>query len=394
MTAAPEARPTLGSFDISEETGFIPERPPLASLPPYFREWEGLVGQLSEKLRCKELRRAVHGLPELEFSEETLQGDEEWRRALVVLSFLFQGYMWQDGEAGLPSKMPAVLSVPFHAVTQRIGVPLVGVYAATAIYNWHTLDSEKPMELENIHSNVTYTGTEDESWFYMISLQVELEAVPALRAIWDGVGTRTEGDTAGLVGHLATVESALTAMERGLRRMSEQCKPKVFFVEIRPYFAGTKGLDVFPDGMIYEGVDSKPHKYYGSSAGQSSAIRAVDLFVGVEHSGPDEKFLAAMEDYMPRKHRQFLRYLARQPPLRQYVVESRNEELIRQFNGVVEAFVRYRSYHITLVTRYIVNQRVHSVNASLDMKGTGGTHFMKFLKSVRDNTKAMMIPLV
>ncbi|CAI8010937.1 Indoleamine 2,3-dioxygenase 2 [Geodia barretti] len=391
--AAIETRSTLLSFDISEETGFIPQRPPLSSLPPYFREWEGLVDQLSEKLQRKELRQAVHRLPEVGFSSETLHSDEEWQRALVVLSMLFQGYMWQDGEAGLPSKMPALLSVPFHRVTEKIGVPLVGVYTASALYNWHMLDPDKPMELDNIHANVTYTGTEDESWFYMVAVQVELEAVPALKAIWNGVSAKKEGDTAALVGHLAVIESAITTIHRTLRRMSERCNPKVFFVDIRPYFAGTKGLNVFPDGMIYEGVDSKPRKYYGSSAGQSSAIRAIDVFIGVEHTGPHAEFIIAMEDYMPRKHRQFLRHVAEQPPLRQYVVESQNKDLIQQFNATVEAFVRYRSYHITVVTRYIVNQRAHSVNASLDMKGTGGTHFMKFLKSVRDNTKDMMIHL-
>lgn len=391
--AVTETRPTLRSFDISEETGFLPERPPLTSLPPYFQEWEGLASKLSEKLHRKELRQAVHSLPEVEFSEETLRSDEEWQRALVMLSFLFQGYMWQEGEAGLPSKMPALLSVPFDRVTKKIGVPLVGVYAATGLYNWHMLDIDKPMQIENIHANVTYTGTEDESWFYMESLQIELEAVPALKSIWEGTAAVAEGKSSEMVSHLAVIESAITAMQCTLSRMSERCNPKVFFVDIRPYFAGSKGLDVFPNGMLYEGVDSQPRKYYGSSAGQSSAIRAIDLFIGVEHSGADEEFLMAMEDYMPRKHRQFLRYIAQQPPLRQYVVESQNKELIRQFNAMVEAFARYRSYHITIVTRYIVNQRAHSVNASLDMKGTGGTHFMKFLKNVRDNTRAMMIPL-
>ena len=389
----PESRPTLRSFDISQETGFIPERAPLSSLPPYFLEWEGLVARLCEELRSKRLRLAVHALPRLEFSEETLHGDREWQRALVVLSTLFQGYMWQDGDKGLPDKMPVVLSVPFHTVSERIGLPLVGVYAANSLYNWRVLDQHKPVSLDNLHANVTYTGTEDESWFYMVAMQVELEAVPALRAIWEGIAAREEVDNAMLLSCLATVESAVTAMQVALSRMSERCNPKVFFVDIRPYFAGTKGLEVFPDGMLYEGVYSTPRKFYGSSAGQSSAIKAVDLFIGVEHSGRDAEFLTAMEDYMPSKHRQFLRYLAQQPPLRQHVVESGNAELVRQFNATVEAFVRYRSHHITIVTRYIVNQRAHSVNASLDMKGTGGTNFMKFLKNVRDNTRAMMIPV-
>ena len=385
--------PPLRSFDVSEETGFIPESPPRTSLPPYFREWEGLVGRLSQELRSKRLRRAVHSLPELEFSERTLHGDQEWQRALVVLSFLFQGYLWQDGEAGLPEKMPAILSGPFHIVSERIGVPLVGVYAASALYNWHFLDPRKPLSLDNIHASVTYTGTEDESWFYMVALQVELEAIPALKAIWEGITARREGNTAILARCLATIESAITSMQRGLSRMFEKCNPKTFFVDIRPYFAGTRGLDVFPDGMIYEGIDTKPRKYYGSSAGQSSAIKAIDLYLGVVHTGRDAEFLKAMEDYMPRKHREFLRYLAQQPSLCQHVIDSRNVELMQQFNATVEAFARYRSYHITVVTRYIVNQRAHSVNASLDMKGTGGTNFMKFLKNVRDNTKAMMIPL-
>ena len=75
----PESRPTLRSFDISQETGFIPERAPLSSLPPYFLEWEGLVARLCEELRSKRLRLAVHALPRLEFSDETLHGDREWQ---------------------------------------------------------------------------------------------------------------------------------------------------------------------------------------------------------------------------------------------------------------------------------------------------------------------------
>ena len=383
---------SLDAYEISENTGFVPEKPPLSSLPTYFNKWEELASQLSKLIQEKQLRKAVHQVPVLEFSDKTLRNVEEWRRALVVLTFVFQGYMWQEGESGLPSKMPSILSIPFNIVTQKIGVPLVGVYAGLVLYNWRLKDSNKPLSVDNLHSLFTFTGTEDESWFYMLTVQIELDAVPAIKAIYEGINAKQEGNTTKLISNLAVINSTIRVMQCTLERMSEKCNPQVFFVKIRPFFAGTKGLGAFPDGMIYEGVDSKPCQYYGSSAGQSSAVKAIDHFIGVQHSGLDAEFLDAMQYYMPRKHREFLQSIRLQKPsLRQYVIESHNEELIKQFNSTVGTFVKYRTYHLIMVTRYMVNQRRHSVNASLDTKGTGGTPFMSFLKNVRDNTKAMLI---
>ena len=54
--------------------------------------------------------------------------------------------------------------------------------------------------------------------------------------------------------------------------MYEQCDPKVFFVKIRPFLAGSKGLQAFPAGLLYEGVDPEPMQYHGASAAQSSSV--------------------------------------------------------------------------------------------------------------------------
>ena len=94
---------------------------------------------------------------------------------------------------------------------------------------------------------------------------------------------------------------------------------------------------------------------------------------------------------MPTKHREFLETLAHQPSVREYAKQSQNSKLIASYNGAIEALAKFRSEHVILVTRYIVNQKQHSVNPSLDMRGTGGTPFMMFLKKVRDNTLALQI---
>ena len=98
-----------------------------------------------------------------------------------------------------------------------------------------------------------------------------------------------------------------------------------------------------------------------------------------------------VRDYMPRKHQAYLEALGCQPSVREYVKLSGDSELIRNYNEAVDAFREFRCKHITLVTRYIVNQRKHSINQSLDNRGTGGTPFMIFLKKVRDDTNELKI---
>ena len=378
----------LVAFDVSTKTGFLPEEPPLTKLPPYFSSWNEVASHLSDLLQDRQLRNAVHGLPTLEFSDNTLRSDEEWRAALVLLSGLFQGYMWQDGEAGLPSKMPSILVVPFDNVSQKIGTPLVGTYASTVLYNWSLKDAEKEMTIENLQAIVNHTGSEDESWFFMIHVLIELEAAPAIVAVWNGLAAQHERSNAALVHNLSKIESALTRMGRALSRMSEGCSPKAFYVNIRPFVAGTKGL---LNGMIYEGVDSKLQQYSGVSGAQSTPLKAIDVYLGIEHRGECARFLNDMQTYMPSKHSQFLQYLSDQPSLRRYVMESHDEKLIMQFNATVDALVKFRSDHIITVTRFIVNQNEHTTNKSLETKGTGGTSFMVFLKKVRDDTRAAKI---
>ena len=135
-------------------------------------------------------------------------------------------------------------------------------------------------------------------------------------------------------------------------------------------------------------MDPKPVQYYGGSAAQSTSVHAFDMFLGGKHTahGGDAEFLQAMRYYMPTKHRAFLEALTHQASMREYIRQSKDRNLIAGYNGAVEALAHLRSKHVILVTRYVVCQKKHSVNASFDMHGTGGTLFMTFLKKVRDDT--------
>ena len=231
--------------------------------------------------------------------------------------------------------------------------------------------------------------------FFMVHVAIEVKAVPAIEAIWNGLSAMEEKSKQRLIQSLKIIESALYEMEHVLGTMADRCDQKTFYVDICPFLTGTKGLDAFPNGMIYEGVyEDMPKKYNGGSAVQSTPIRAVSLFLGVKHlEDSDAEFVESMKMYMPRKHRNFLDHISKYPSARQYILENCDEDLRKQYNLTIEALTLFRKKHIEIVTRFIVtpSNKYTEENKSLQKKGTGGTVFMKFLKRVRDDTKAATI---
>ena len=391
VMAGVESFPMLDTFDVSEITGFLPRTPPLTHLPPYFRQWEDAVGRLAQLLKDKRLRKVVEDLPALDFSDETLHTKEEWRRALNLLSGLFQGYVWQEGEIGVPSKVPAVIAVPFENVSHHIGVAPLITYASSVLYNWGLRDPEGPMTGENMYTLVSHTGTEDESWFFILHVQVELTAAPGIRAIREFFCARAEGNIDQMTRCLSDMESALLAMKAIFSKMIKKVNPTTFYVKIRPYLAGVKGVAAFPNGLVYEGVSPEPREFSGASGTQSSLLHSFDAFFGTKFDDETDLILRGNLDYMPTKHKVFVDFISHQPPLRQYIIDTGHPGLVRQFNATVDALVAFRKEHIVLVTKFIINQVSHSVNASLEKTGTGGTSFMPFLKGVRDATAALKI---
>ena len=232
----------LRDFDISEDTGFVPSSPPLTSLPEYFSRWEALARNLPALIRERRIRKEVHALPPLEFSGETLTSEREWQRAYVLLTFLAQAYIWMEGERGLPDRVPKILAVPWKETADYIGLVPSATYFSNILYNWKLLDTSGSMDENNLHAVSTFTGTKDESWFYIVHVLLELAAVPGLKAITHAYCSVMNHDHQGLAQDLLTVRDTLERMLKTLLKIYEQCDPKVFFVKIRPFQAGSKGL--------------------------------------------------------------------------------------------------------------------------------------------------------
>jgi len=215
---------------------------------------------------------------------------------------------------------------------------------------------------------------------------------------------------------LAIVIADLASLLMAVR---DHCDPHVFYHEIRPWFNGGNS---HKHGWIYEGVSEAEAETIkalgGPSAGQSSLIHALDVFLGVDHSGTappksvpilvptpnttatssgDSTFLSRQQQYMPRHHRAFLQHLASSHSLRQLIHSNKdNKDLSQAYDSAVEALKKFRDGHIRIATLYIVNQAKSSASGTVGaqagpIRGTGGTALVPFLKEARDNTLRTMV---
>lgn len=379
----------------------------------------------------KRLRGVVDRLPVL--STEFLLTEPEWQRAYVVLSFMVHAYIW-GGET--PSDIvPPSLSIPFLDTCSHLELPPVATYAGLVLWNWKPLFSVEPIDsLENLATISTFTGSLDESWFYLVSVAIEARAGPIVPMMMDAIAAVRHDDSRVVVECLRSFAERLDELGSLLQRMYENCDPHVFYNRIRPFLAGSKNMaDAgLPNGVMFDvGSGKQPYvQYSGGSNAQSSIIQFFDLILGVEHRptgvkpsdnsdsdgsvpSPSHNFIKDMRRYMPGPHRRFLEHVARVANIRDYVDSHRsNRALCTAFDACLAMLRAFRDKHIQMVSRYIIlksrESRSHSRSISprqsqplrlniannvyrgedsgRKLRGTGGTALIPFLKQARDET--------
>ncbi|XP_068012864.1 indoleamine 2,3-dioxygenase 2 [Melanerpes formicivorus] len=396
----------LSRFQLSEEFGFLLPHP-LTELPAAYAPWMEVAQDLPQLIASRQLRSRVHQMPQL--STQQLRGQEELHLAHLVLSFITMGYLWQEGEEGTVKVLPRNLAVPFWEVSQSLGLPPILSHADFVLANWRRRNPSGPLEMDNLDPIISLPGGESLRGFILVTFLVEKAAVPGIKAIVQASHAILQQDEESLHRALQQLAEAIGGMSQALKRMHDHVDPAVFYAVIRIFLSGWKDNPAMPDGLIYEGVAEEPMEYSGGSAAQSSVLHAFDELLGIHHSQQSSAFLHRMRDYMPPAHRAFVEEIRRGPSLRQLLLRSGSPRLRAAFNRCVSALVDFRSYHITIVTKYVTlaaaraRARQAELGAragpslgkppsALQAKGTGGSHIFLFLKSIRDSTREGLIP--
>jgi indoleamine 2,3-dioxygenase len=470
-------------FDVDVRTGFLPFEPAIDRLPQRWSVWEealraargaGIPGQglkLGGGKREEAWRKGIREMPVLPI--EPLQHSLPLlRRAHQILTFLLHFYVHSHPvfptPRTIPLPIPESISVPLLTVCPLLGLPPVLTYADTVLYNSHPTDRDQAPEItENPYNRAleTFTNTPDEAHFYLTSTKCELAGVEALTLMRASLDEAFMADALALTrltSYLTLLAEKIDVIGEIILEMKEGCDPAVFYHVIRPWFKGgdsdgpqsagwaflgqgvrqdqAGGAEFVPTEQEEEGVDQKARKFSGPSAGQSTLIHALDVFLNVEHSPVQDDdneeaekdgkkrtaettFMTRMLEYMPAPHRAFLTHLGTHShPIRTLVLEHQTDRplLVQAYDKAIEALKRLREKHMRIATIYIIQQArrpateelfalgaarpvtdpeaipkpkkldlsefIHEAEEEDEIRGTGGTALIKFLKMCRDNT--------
>jgi indoleamine 2,3-dioxygenase len=411
--------PNLKDYEISPRTGFLPEEIPVEKLTDeYYAPWEDLASVLPALILTKRIRNLIGKLPVL--SIERIRSDKrELRRAYSILCFLTHAYVWSVGKAC--EHLPKQLAEPLLEAAEVLELPPLATYAGLVLWNFKPvipMDESEEWDLDNLATINTYTGSIDESWFYLVSVYFEYKGAKCITRGLEAMQAVRDNDCAKVVECLKYLAESIDMLGSELMRMEEMCDPHTFYYRIRPYLAGWKNMaDAgLPNGLKY-GDEDKFRSYAGGSNAQSSLIQTLDIMLSVEHfptgqrpkkddrgisvSTGTNNFMNDMKAYMPGPHRRFLEHLALVANIRSYVISKNDKELTLVFDACLAMLKSFRDKHIQIVTRYIILQakmykKAGSTNTlrsglsktaeNKEQKGTGGTSLLPFLKQCRDET--------
>lgn len=324
----------------------------------------------------------------------------------------------------------------------------MATYSGLVLWNFKPIFINDTLNLENLSTLVTFTGSTDEQWFYLVSVALEAKGGPTIPLVLDAFEAARRGDQQTVTKNLRAFAELLDDFGTLLVRMYESCDPHVFYHRIRPYLAGSKNMKDagLPQGVLYDDgtKNSTWRQYGGGSNAQSSIIQFFDIALGVEHrptgTKPDEtsesesepgtapkprhNFIHEMRQYMPGPHRRFLQAVESVANIREFVEEHRGDtQLCVAYDACLAMLRTLRDKHLQMVSRYIIvksresrsisrnrgatspdipsrgtgiasiryerssrsDQREEKPSANR-MRGTGGTALISFLKQARDET--------
>ncbi|OCH92108.1 Indoleamine 2,3-dioxygenase [Obba rivulosa] len=416
---------TPEEFDVHPQTGFFPAQPLRKLVEPYgvweqtLRDARGVVTlwndrseeAVSKKPEGDRWRSRVREMPVL--STAAIHETPQLQRAHMVLACTMHFYVHSlpPEEKEPRVRIPRSLAVPLVEISKLLRIAPVLTFADVVLWNWELVDPSLPLSSQNIKYEDLFSGVETERQFYMISAAVELKGVEMLKIFEDfyNIPDPTAFPAIGkIASDLVQLKKIIEELTEIFRLIRTTLDPNVFYWVVRLWWSGAKNTPSKIE-WLFEGVpNSAVLDIGGGSAGQSSVMHALDIFLDVDHklekkrtpapSANNQKselgFMERMRRYMPGKHREYLEYISSMRPTVRDVAKQITT-LAEPYNDTVLALKKLRDLHIQIVALYVVTRSGSTPIPGIvpepkdeeePVRGTGGSAVSSLLKAGRDAT--------
>ena len=302
-----------------------------------------------------------------------LVNEGHWECAFLVYGLLTNAHLTlsrlKSGDPALAKNewvLPRALAVPLKACGDHLErVPCLS-YTSLVLYNWEVIGRDEGDGVSPVH---TFSGTDDEDWFYRVHLRVESLLDPAWVAI-AGFMKRLQDPQTVKEAYVHALNDVAQAVENAsgvLPSMVTGCNPAVFNT-FRQWLSGSAGHTV-----VFEGCQGFRCVLPGASGAQSAFLQAVDAFLGVKHTHD-----IFGHSHNAKEHVEFLMDITRGSALPNVLELQKYPDVVVAYNRCVAATCSFRRAHLRMARGFI---QVGAPTPTTDFtdRGTGGSNFVNYL---------------
>ncbi|EEP77285.1 conserved hypothetical protein [Uncinocarpus reesii 1704] len=408
---------SLDPFTITTSTGFMPLIIPPVELPEVFAPLTSLLSRLPvEKadgtpglLATYELGPAVLELPDLTSEVDKLiteDGKPDMFTITAVFrdySFLASSYLlepcwknWKsnpDGGYGLGrDTLPHSVAGPMYRCAEILDIPPFLSYAAAySLYNYTLADPSKGHEYSNLRLVRAFERGLDpkssEAGFILTHIYMVKETYALISGVvrilnsLDTIKDRKEINDA-----YRQILAAMNKIEECMEDMWKNSKPTEYLA-FRVFIFGITSQSMFPNGVVYEGInDNKPLYFRGESGANDSIIPLLDHLLEIPMPNtPLTKILHEFRAYRPRPHREFLAHVrvrSEELGVRNYAVQD--PETVFLYLKALDHVRSFRWRHWLFAREYIIKRTPHPT-------ATGGSPIVTWLPNQLSAVMDLMI---
>lgn len=405
---------SLDPFTITTSTGFLPLHHPVTYLlPAAFAPMLKLAAEFpivkkdgtQGLLATYQLGSIIEagGLPNLTSEIDNLVA-ENGKPDLAAVTAVFRDYAfiasayllepcWErwnndhDGGYGLGREMlPACIAGPLVKTADLLGIPPFMSYAAAySLYNYELADPTLgTSEYSNLRLVRAFEKGLDpkssEAGFVLTHVHMVEKTAPLINGAVSLLSTIEDAPANTDAVHRAfnTMLSAMEKIEASMENMWSHSLPKDYN-SYRTFIFGITNQSMFPDGVVYEGVNENKAMFFrGESGANDSIIPLLDHLLEITSLMPQNPLTEILKDfrsYRPKPHREFLAWVLSKSAelgVRAYCCGGSDVETTVLYLRLLDHVRSFRWRHWLFAREYIIRRSKHPT-------ATGGSPIVTWL---------------